>query len=159
MAIGAGTERAVWTPHMPLPGPPPGAAGVTYPPAFTDDRPPDGGEPGSNAASLNKTHMLLNTLRVAMAELHLTDIDDEVLARLERRAKQEDRSVEHLVQEELERALSFSSSEKVTEEASFVQAVERLRATSPEKRVPDVEAVEIEGIPASELLIRDRRRR
>jgi plasmid stability protein len=103
--------------------------------------------------------MLLNTLRVAMAELHLTDIDDEVLARLERRAKQEDRSVEHLVQEELERALSFSSSEKVTEEASFVQAVERLRATSPEKRVPDVEAVEIEGIPASELLIRDRRRR
>lgn len=94
-----------------------------------------------------------------MAELHLTDIDDKVLAQLRRRAKQEDRSVEDLVQEELERALSFSSSEKAAEEASFVQAVERLRATSPEERVPDVEPVEIEGIPASELLIRDRRRR
>jgi plasmid stability protein len=92
-----------------------------------------------------------------MAELHLTDIDDEVLARLQRRAEQEGRSVEDLVQEELERALS--SSEKATEEASFVQAVERLRATPPEERVPDVEPVEIEGIPASELLIRDRRRR
>lgn len=94
-----------------------------------------------------------------MAELHLTDLDDEVLARLHQRAEQQDRSVEDLVQEELERVLSFSSSEKRTEKESFVQSVERLRAMSPEERVPDVEPVEIEGIPASELLIRDRRRR
>jgi plasmid stability protein len=93
-----------------------------------------------------------------MAELHLTDIDDEVLVQLRQQAEQHDRPVEDFVQEELERALSFSFSESTTEEASFVQAVERLRATPPEERVPDVEPVEIEGIPASELLIRDRRR-
>lgn len=93
-----------------------------------------------------------------MAELHLTDIDDEVLAQLHRRAEQHDRSVECLVQEGLERVLSFSSSERTTAEESFVQSVERLRATPPDQRVPDVEPIEIEGIPASELLIRDRRR-
>lgn len=94
-----------------------------------------------------------------MAELHLTDLNDRVLARLQQRAEQKDRSVEDLVQEALERALSVPPSEKRTEEESFVQSVERLRAMSPEERVPDVEPVEIEGIPASELLIRDRRRR
>ena len=94
-----------------------------------------------------------------MAELHLTDLDDEVLARLHQRAERQDRSVEDLVQEELERALSISPSEKPTEQEAFDQAVKRLRATSPEERMPDVEPVEIEGIPASELLIRDRRRR
>jgi len=94
-----------------------------------------------------------------MAELHLTDLNDRVLARLQQRAEQKDRSVEDLVQEALERALSVPPSEKRTKEESFVQSVERLRAMSPEERVPDVEPVEIEGIPASELLIRDRRRR
>lgn len=39
---------------------------------------------------------------------------------------------------------------RANEEESFIQAVERLRATPPEERVPDVEPVEIEGIPASD---------
>ena len=67
--------------------------------------------------------------------------------------------MEALVQDELERAVSVSSPEEPPEAESFVQTVEQLRATPSEERVPDVEPVEIEGIPASELLIRDRRRR
>ena len=55
-----------------------------------------------------------------MAELHLTDLNDRVLARLQQRAEQKDRSVEDLVQEALERALSVPPSEKRTKEESFV---------------------------------------
>lgn len=94
-----------------------------------------------------------------MAELHLTDIDEQVLARLRQQAEQENRSVEALVRDELEQAAVRSSAAQTAEETSFVQAVERLRSTPAEERMPDVEPVEIEGIPASELLIRDRRRR
>ncbi len=94
-----------------------------------------------------------------MAELHLTDVDDKVLAQLRQRAEKQNRSVEALVHEELERAVSQPWAAESTEEESFGQAVERIRATPPEERVPDVEPVAIEGIPASELLIRDRRRR
>jgi plasmid stability protein len=84
---------------------------------------------------------------ILMAELHLTDLDDEVLARLHQRAERQDRSVEDLVQEELERALSISPSEKPTEQEAFDQAVKRLRATSPEERMPDVEPVESRAFP------------
>jgi plasmid stability protein len=115
-------------------------------------------ETGPSEQAFAFVHFLISP-PILMAELHLTDLDDEVLARLHQRAEQQDRSVEDLVQEELERALSISPSEKPTEEEAFDQAVKRLRATSPEERMPDVEPVEIEGIPASELLIRDRRRR
>lgn len=94
-----------------------------------------------------------------MAELHLTNIDDQVLNKLRHRAEQQNRSVEDLVREELERAVSFSSSSEAAEEESFIQAVKRLRAMPAEERIPDVEPMELEGIPASELLIRDRRRR
>jgi len=94
-----------------------------------------------------------------MAELHLTDVDDEVLARLRQRAEKQNRSVEAVAHEELERAVSLSSTTETAVEESFGQAVERIRSTPAEKRVPDVEPVEIEGIPASDLLIRDRRRR
>lgn len=92
-----------------------------------------------------------------MAELHITDIDEQVLARLRERAKQENRPVEALIQEELERAASLSSSPQRADEDAFVQAVKRLQAVPAKERVSDVEPVEIEGIPASELLIRDRR--
>jgi plasmid stability protein len=94
-----------------------------------------------------------------MAELHLTGVDDEVLARLRRRAEKENRSVEALAREELERTVSLSSTAETATEKSFAQAVERIRSTPAEERVPDVKPVEIEGISASELLIRDRRRR
>lgn len=94
-----------------------------------------------------------------MAELRIPDVDERVLARLRERAEQQNRSVETLIREELERAVSLLSPAQTAEEESFVRTVERLRATPAEERVPDVEPVEIEGIPASELLIRDRRRR
>lgn len=67
--------------------------------------------------------------------------------------------MEALIREELEQAAFRLSPAQTAEEESFVQAVERLQATPAEERAPDVEPVEIEGIPASELLIRDRRRR
>lgn len=94
-----------------------------------------------------------------MAELHITDIDEQVLARLRERAKQENRPVEALIREELERAASLSFAPQRADEDAFVQAVKRLQAVPAKERVSDVEPVEIEGIPASELLIRDRRRR
>jgi plasmid stability protein len=94
-----------------------------------------------------------------MAALHIPDIDEQVLARLRERAKQEDRSVEALIREELKRAAYSPPSDRMTTEDAFVQAVKRIQAMPAEERVPDVEPVEIEGIPASELLIRDRRRR
>jgi hypothetical protein len=81
-----------------------------------------------------------------------------VLERLQQQAKKQNRSVEAFVQEELERAVSFSSPEPA-EATSFAQAVRRLRSLPADERVPDVNPVDIEGIPASELLIRDRRRR
>lgn len=94
-----------------------------------------------------------------MAELHITDIDEQVLARLRERAKQENRPVETLIREEFERAASLSFAPQRADEDAFVQAVKRLQAMPAKERVSDVEPVEIEGIPASELLIRDRRRR
>jgi plasmid stability protein len=95
-----------------------------------------------------------------MAELHITDIDEQVLARLRERAKKENRSMEALIREGLERAAySAPSDQMTTAEGAFVQAVKRIQAIPAEERVPDFKPVEIEGIPASELLIRDRRRR
>ena len=93
-----------------------------------------------------------------MAELHIPDMDEQVLAQLRERAKRENRSVEALIRKELERTAS-SSSIQAAAEGAFVQTVKQLQAMPAEERMPDVEPVEIEGIPASELLIRDRRRR
>ena len=81
-----------------------------------------------------------------------------MLERLQQQTKKQNRSVEAFVQEELERAVSFSSSEPA-EATSVAQTVRRLRSLPADERVPDVGPVDIEGIPASELLIRDRRRR
>jgi plasmid stability protein len=94
-----------------------------------------------------------------MAELHITGVDEEVLAQLRRRAEREGRSTEALIREELKQAASRRSPAQTAEEDSFVQAVDQIQSTPAEERIPDVEPVEIEGIPASELLIRDRRRR
>lgn len=94
-----------------------------------------------------------------MAELYITDIDDQVLVRLRRRAEQEGRSMEALIREELKQAASRRFPGQNAGEESFVQAVDQIQSTPAEERIPDVELVEIEGIPASELLIRDRRRR
>jgi len=60
-----------------------------------------------------------------MVELHLTDVDDEVLARSRRRAEKENRSVETLAQEELERAVSLPNKAEVATEKSFGRAIER----------------------------------
>jgi plasmid stability protein len=76
-----------------------------------------------------------------MAELHLTDVDDEVLARLRQRAEKENRPVEALAREELERAVSFSSTTETAVEESFGQSIEQIRfrrdvGTGPGRKDP-----------------------
>ena len=91
-----------------------------------------------------------------MAELRITGIDEQALERCRAEARAEGVSLEAKVRALIEGEAS-SESGKGTE--SFAQAVERIRATPAEKRVLDAIPIDIEGIPASELLIRDRRRR
>lgn len=94
-----------------------------------------------------------------MADVYITGIDERVMSRLRRRAEQHNRSVESLIREELERVVSVESLGDPNDEEPFLRQVQRLRKTAASERYPDVSPVEIEGIPASELLIRDRRRR
>jgi plasmid stability protein len=94
-----------------------------------------------------------------MADLHIKDIDEQIMMRLQRRAKEENRSVEALIRETLHEAASIHPSSEATAEEMFVRAVERIRRVPAKERIPDIEPVEVEGLSASELLIRDRRRR
>jgi hypothetical protein len=82
-----------------------------------------------------------------MAELHLTDIDDEVLAKLQERARRDGTSLEERIRSLLERAAAEEDG-----------ASETLRMPPPDRSFRNVEPVEAPGISASELLIRDRRR-
>jgi plasmid stability protein len=84
-----------------------------------------------------------------MAELHLTNINDAVLARLRERARQEGASLEEKVRELLEREAARESD--VPEDTS-----QTLRMPAPDRSFRNVDPVEASGIPASELLIRDR---
>jgi hypothetical protein len=86
-----------------------------------------------------------------MAELHLTNLNDAVLARLRERARQEGVSLEEKVRELLER-------EAEREADAPEDASQTLRMPSPDHSFRDVDPVEAQGIAASELLIRDRDR-
>ena len=86
-----------------------------------------------------------------MAELHLTNIDDEVLARLRERAQQEGTSLEERV-----RSLLEQEAEGDTEDSD--DPSQTLRMPPADRSFRNVDPVETPGISASELLIRDRRR-
>ena len=86
-----------------------------------------------------------------MAELHLTNINEVVLARLRDRAKQEGTSLEEKVRGLLEQEAERDAD--VPEDTS-----QTLRMPSPDRSFQDVDPVEAQGIAASELLIRDRDR-
>ena len=86
-----------------------------------------------------------------MAELHLTNINDAVLARLRRRAQQEGASLEEKVRGLLQR-------EAERESDVPADAPQTLRMPSPDRSFRDVDPVQAPGIAASELLIRDRDR-
>lgn len=85
-----------------------------------------------------------------MAELHITDIDEQVLARLRERARREGASLEARIRSLLEQAAEADDSS--SEES------QTLRMPPSDRSFRDVDPVEAPGISASELLIRDRRR-
>ncbi len=84
-----------------------------------------------------------------MAELHLTDIDEDVLARLRERARREGTSLEERIHSLLEHAAAEKQSTEVSE---------TLRMPPLDRSFRDIDPVDVPGISASELLIRDRRR-
>lgn len=86
-----------------------------------------------------------------MAELHLTDIDDEVLARLRDRAREEGTSLDERIRSLLKHAAEEDGSGSAEESNT-------LRMPPSDRSFRDVDPVEAPGISASELLIRDRRR-
>lgn len=86
-----------------------------------------------------------------MAELHITDIDDQVLARLREQAQREGTSLEDQVRLLLTQAAEAEDSRSGDEEQT-------LRMPSSDRSFRDVDPVDAPGISASELLIRDRRR-
>ena len=86
-----------------------------------------------------------------MAELHLTNINEVVLARLRDRAQQEGTSLEEKVRGLLEQEAERDAD--VPEDTS-----QTLRMPSPDRSFRDVDPVQAPGIAASELLIRDRDR-
>lgn len=86
-----------------------------------------------------------------MAELHLTDIDEQVLRRLHDRARQEGVSLEERICALLEREVEEGSS-------GSTDAGQTLRMPPSDRSFRDVDPVDAPGISASELLIRDRRR-
>lgn len=86
-----------------------------------------------------------------MAELHLTNINEVVLARLRDRAQQEGTSLEEKVRGLLEQEAERDAD--VSEDTS-----QTLRMPSPDRSFRDVDPVHAPGIAASELLIRDRDR-
>lgn len=86
-----------------------------------------------------------------MAELHLTNLNDAVLARLREHARQEGVSLEEKVRGLLEREAERDAD--VPEDAS-----QPLRMPAPDHSFRDVDPVQAPGIAASELLIRDRDR-
>lgn len=86
-----------------------------------------------------------------MAELHITDVDDEVLARLRDRARREGTSLDERI-----RSLLTQAAEK--EGSGSTEELQTLRMPPSDRSFRDVDPVEAPGISASELLIRDRRR-
>jgi plasmid stability protein len=86
-----------------------------------------------------------------MAELHLTNVDEDVLARLRDRAQQAGISLEEQICTLLEQG-----GEEEGNDGS--EASQTLRMPPSDRSFRDVDPVEAPGISASELLIRDRRR-
>lgn len=86
-----------------------------------------------------------------MADLHLTNLNDAVLARLRERARHEGVFLEEKVRGLLER-------EAEREADAPEDASQTLRMPFPDHSFRDVDPVEAQGIAASELLIRDRDR-
>lgn len=86
-----------------------------------------------------------------MPDLHLSNIDDAVLAQLRERAWQEGLSLEEKVRTLLEQEVS-------SETGSSGEDAETLRMPSPDCSFQDVHPVQASGPSASELLIRDRDR-
>ena len=86
-----------------------------------------------------------------MAELHLTDIDDQVLARLRQQVEQEGTSLKEQVRSLLEQAAE--STDGSSEEPS-----QTLCMPPSDRSFRNVDPVDAPGISASKLLIRDRRR-
>lgn len=87
-----------------------------------------------------------------MAELHITDIDEQVLARLRERAKQEGIPLEEQVRFLLKQAAEADDNGRTGDSQT-------LRMPPADRSFRKVNPVETPGISASELLIRDRRRR
>jgi len=85
-----------------------------------------------------------------MAELHLPNIDDELLDRLRERARQHGVSLEEQVRILLER-----SSNRETDKQEEIS--QTLRIPSPDRSFREIDPVDTPGEAASELLIRDRR--
>jgi len=86
-----------------------------------------------------------------MAELHISDIDEQVLARLRERAKQEGASLEEQVRALLKQAAGESGSDAIDDSQT-------LRMPPADRSFRKIDPIEAPGISASELLIRDRRR-
>lgn len=86
-----------------------------------------------------------------MAERHLTDIDEQVLARLRKRAQQEGTSLEERI-----RSLLEWEPEKETEKSD--ELCQTLQMPPYDRSLRDVDPIEAPGISASELLVRHRRR-
>lgn len=87
---------------------------------------------------------------VFMADVHLTNINEQVLSRLRERAHREGTSLEKTIRSLLEQAAS--------EEEPRPEEPKTLRMPPSDRSFRDVNPVETPGISASELLIRDRRR-
>ena len=87
-----------------------------------------------------------------MADLHLRNLDEEVLTELRKQAQQRGLSLE-----ETARSILQQETRNVVD-ASEEEASQTLRMPSSDRSLRNVDPVETSGIPASALLIRDRRR-
>ena len=86
-----------------------------------------------------------------MAELHLTDLDEQVLDRLRERARKDGMTLEERI-----RSLLIQDAEGGAGDSE--EDGQTLRMPPPDRSFRDVDPVEAPGISASEHLIRDRRR-
>ena len=87
-----------------------------------------------------------------MAELHIPDMDEQVLARLRERAERKGLSLEEQVRTLLKEAAGENGSDAISD-------FQTLRMPPADRSFRKMDPIEAPGISASELLIRDRRRR
>lgn len=84
-----------------------------------------------------------------MAELHLTGIDDRLMARLQERAQESGHTIEQQARDILREAITEGGTDRKEEQT--------LRMPAADRSFEPFEPVATTGISASELLIRDRR--